>query len=100
MPIAVNSWSVIGGANCEKAYYGPRVGTWYLECLTELTRHAGSERLVDLRSAPSELLGCLGGLEEEAVQHNVGHTDTSLEFGARVVVRRCLLSIDHDEHVD
>lgn len=33
VPIAVNSWSVIGGANCDKAYYGPRVGTWYVECL-------------------------------------------------------------------
>jgi 4-amino-4-deoxy-L-arabinose transferase-like glycosyltransferase len=33
VPIAVNSWSVVGGANCEKAYDGSRVGTWYIECL-------------------------------------------------------------------
>jgi 4-amino-4-deoxy-L-arabinose transferase-like glycosyltransferase len=33
VPIAVNSWSVVGGANCAKAYDGARVGTWYVECL-------------------------------------------------------------------
>jgi 4-amino-4-deoxy-L-arabinose transferase-like glycosyltransferase len=48
VPIAVNSWSVIGGANCEKAYYGPRLGTWYVECLTQLARRAGSHREVPL----------------------------------------------------
>lgn len=33
VPVAVNSWSVVGGANCDQAYYGSRVGTWYLQCL-------------------------------------------------------------------
>ncbi len=48
VPIAVNSWSVIGGANCQKAYYGPRVGTWYVECLTSSARRAGSHREIPL----------------------------------------------------
>ena len=33
VPIAVNSWTVVAGANCEAAYYGDRVGTWELPCV-------------------------------------------------------------------
>ena len=33
VPIAVNSWAVVAGANCESAYYGERVGTWELPCV-------------------------------------------------------------------
>ncbi len=33
VPIAVNSWTVVAGANCEATYYGDRIGTWELPCV-------------------------------------------------------------------
>jgi 4-amino-4-deoxy-L-arabinose transferase-like glycosyltransferase len=33
LPIAVNSWDVVGGANCYDTYYGDRIGSWVTQCL-------------------------------------------------------------------
>lgn len=33
VPIAVNGWDVVAGANCPSTYYGDRIGTWELPCV-------------------------------------------------------------------
>ena len=33
VPIAVNGWAVIAGANCDATFHGDRVGSWELPCV-------------------------------------------------------------------
>ncbi len=33
VPIAVNGWAVVAGANCHDTYYGSRIGSWEFPCV-------------------------------------------------------------------
>jgi hypothetical protein len=47
LPVAVNSWDVVGGANCHSTYYGTRFGSWDATCLQlgEAVRHGDRDEI-------------------------------------------------------